>query len=57
LAALSNWVSRPKTPAWVANSNVNTSDVDNLLAVYSAEEDQDQTVDGLVDDLFANGLI
>jgi hypothetical protein len=56
-AAPSNWVSRPKTPAWVANSNVNTSDVDNLLAVYSAEEDQDQTVDGLVDDLFANGLI
>jgi hypothetical protein len=57
LAAPSNWVSRPKTPAWVANSNVNTSDVDNLLAAYSAEEDQDQTVDGLVDDLFANGLI
>ena len=56
-AAPSNWVSRPKTPAWVANSNVNTSDVDNLLAAYSAEEDQDQTVDGLVDDLFANGLI
>jgi hypothetical protein len=28
-----------------------------LLAAYSAEEDQDQTVDGLVDDLFANGLI
>jgi hypothetical protein len=57
LAAPSNWVSRPKTPAWVANSNVNTSDVDDLLAAYSAEEDQDQTVDGLVDDLFANGLI
>ena len=56
-AAPSNWVSRPKTPAWVANSNVNTSDVDNLLAAYSAEEEQDQTVDGLVDDLFANGLI
>jgi hypothetical protein len=56
-AAPSNWVSRPKTPAWVANSNVNTSDVDDLLAAYSAEEDQDQTVDGLVDDLFANGLI
>lgn len=56
-AAPSNWVSRPKTPAWVANSNVNTSDVDNLLAAYSVEEDQDQTVDGLVDDLFANGLI
>ena len=56
-AAPSNWVSRPKTPAWVANSNVNTSDVDHLLAAYSAEEDQDQTVDGLVDDLFANGLI
>jgi hypothetical protein len=57
LAAPSNWVSRPKTPAWVANSNVNTSDVDDMLAAYSAEEDQDQTVDGLVDDLFANGLI
>ena len=56
-AAASNWISRPKAPAWVANSNVNTSDVDNLLAAYSAEEDQDQTVDGLVDDLFANGLI
>lgn len=56
-AAPSNWVSRPKTPAWVASSNVNTSDVDNLLATYSAEEVQDQTVDGLVDDLFANGLI
>jgi hypothetical protein len=56
-AVPSNWISRPKTPAWVANSNVNTSDVDNLLAAYSAEEDQDQTVDGLVDDLFANGLI
>ena len=56
-ATPSNWVSRPKTPAWVANSNVNTSDVDDLLAAYSAEEDQDQTVDVLVDDLFANGLI
>jgi hypothetical protein len=56
-ATPSNWVSRPKTPAWVASSNVNTSDVDDLLAAYSAEEDQDQTVDGLVDDLFANGLI
>jgi hypothetical protein len=52
-----NWVSRPKTPAWVANTNVNSSNVDNLLAAYSAEEDQDQTLDGLVDDLFANDLI
>jgi hypothetical protein len=48
--------SRSLTPNWVVNS-VDPSRVDDLLAGYSAEEEQDDKVTGLVDDLFSSDLI
>jgi hypothetical protein len=41
----------------VINSVVDPSSVDDLLAGYSAEEDQEDNVSELVDDLFASDLI
>ena len=48
--------SRSGTPNWVVNS-VDPSRIDDLLAGYSAEEEQDDKVTGLVDDLFSSDLI
>jgi hypothetical protein len=48
--------SRSGTPNWVVNS-VDPSRIDDLLAGYSAEEEQDEKVTGLVDDLFSSDLI
>jgi hypothetical protein len=53
----SNRLVRSGTPNWVINSVVDPSSVDDLLAGYSAEEDQEDNVSELVDDLFASDLI
>lgn len=52
-----NWVSRTSVPAWAANTNVAPSSVDSLLAGFVVEDEKEDTVDGLVDDLFASDLI
>jgi hypothetical protein len=56
VALQSNWVTRKSVPAWVANANVQASSVDTLLAGFDAQQEQDKSIEGLVDDLFAEGL-
>ncbi|MFM7930886.1 MAG: dockerin type I domain-containing protein, partial [Pirellula sp.] len=53
----SNRLARTGTPSWVINSVVDPSSVDDLLAGYSAQEEQEDNVSELVDDLFAGDLI
>jgi len=54
----SNRLARSGTPSWVIQSAVvDPSSVDDLLAGYSAEEEQEDSVSELVDDLFASDLI